>query len=133
MDVRNCRKCGRLFNYIGGQPYCAACLNELEEVFKQVKEYIRSNETAGLKEVSEEFGVNQAIILRWVREERLEFAEHSEVGIDCESCGTTIKSGKYCHSCKEKLANTLASAYGVHHNESEHENRKIDVKMRYLK
>ena len=36
MDVRNCKECGRLFNYIGGQRLCPACKDKLEEKFAQV-------------------------------------------------------------------------------------------------
>lgn len=37
MDVRNCKGCGRLFNYYGGVPLCKACKDKLEEKFQEVK------------------------------------------------------------------------------------------------
>ncbi|OYP28250.1 MerR family transcriptional regulator, partial [Lachnotalea glycerini] len=36
MDVRNCKKCRKLFNYIGGQPICPSCLADSEEEFRKV-------------------------------------------------------------------------------------------------
>lgn len=35
MDVRNCRQCGRLYNYIGGSMYnlCPDCIDKLEKKF----------------------------------------------------------------------------------------------------
>ena len=32
MDVRNCKGCGRLFNYYGGVPLCKACKDTGREV-----------------------------------------------------------------------------------------------------
>ena len=31
MDVRSCRNCGRLFNYLQGPPICPACRKKLED------------------------------------------------------------------------------------------------------
>ena len=31
MDVRNCKKCGKLFNYVSGPMICPLCKEELEE------------------------------------------------------------------------------------------------------
>ena len=54
MEVRNCKGCGRLFNYLQGQPLCPACVADLEEKFQQVKMFLRENPNATLKVVSEE-------------------------------------------------------------------------------
>lgn len=40
MNARNCRKCGKLFNYVSGPPICMACREALEEKFHEVKSYI---------------------------------------------------------------------------------------------
>ena len=38
MNVRNCRKCGTIFNYVMGPIVCPACREALEEKFKEVNE-----------------------------------------------------------------------------------------------
>ena len=38
MEVRNCKNCGRLFNYMGGKPICQLCKESLEDKFKEVQE-----------------------------------------------------------------------------------------------
>ena len=43
MNVRTCRKCGRLFNYITGYQICPACKEALEAKFQEVKEYVREH------------------------------------------------------------------------------------------
>lgn len=109
MNVRNCRKCGKLFNHISGMPICPACKEKLEEKFQEVKKYIRENRMADIKEVAEECEVEVGQIQQWIREERLEFTEDSAVKIPCENCGTMIRSGKYCEKCKREMTNNLSS------------------------
>ena len=50
MDVRNCRGCGRLFNYLQGPHLCPACMQKLEEKFSQVKDYLEDNPHATIPE-----------------------------------------------------------------------------------
>jgi flagellar operon protein (TIGR03826 family) len=109
MNVRNCRKCGKLFNYIAGMPICPACKEKLEQTFQEVKKYIREHRAADIKEISEACEVDPGQIQQWVREERLEFTSDSPVKIPCENCGTMIRSGKYCEKCKRDMANNLSS------------------------
>ncbi|NLY48490.1 MAG: flagellar protein [Clostridiales bacterium] len=111
MDVRNCKECGKLFNYISGPPLCPACKRKLEDIFEKVKEYIYDHPRVGIQEVSEEFNISVALIKQWIREERLAFAEDSMIGIDCELCGALIKTGRYCKACKVKLARKLQELY----------------------
>ena len=70
MDVRSCRNCGRLFNYIQGQPICAACKQKMEDKFIKVRDYIRVNESASMKQISEENDVTVKQIKQWVRDRK---------------------------------------------------------------
>ncbi len=110
MDVRTCRNCKRLFNYLSGQPICQACAEKLEEKFKVVKDYVRDHPHATLKEVAEENEVTVKQLKTWVREERLKFSDDSPVGIECMNCGAMIKCGKYCETCKGKMINDMNHA-----------------------
>ncbi len=111
MDVRNCRMCGKLFNYMGnGRQICSACANALEEKFFEVREYVRENKDAGIKEVAEANDVPVSQIKQWIREERLAFSENSQIGIECEKCGALIKTGRFCKACKGKIANGLSES-----------------------
>lgn len=111
MDVRNCRECGKLFNYIGGDPLCQACLKKMDDKFAQVKEYIYDHPKAGVQEVSEENDVTPAQIRKWIREERLAFSDDSPIGLTCEKCGAIIKTGRFCKKCKDRIVNNLGSLY----------------------
>jgi len=110
MDVKNCRGCGKLFNYIGGPIMCPACRDALEEKFQTVKKYIYEHQGANIASVAEECDVEAGQIRQWIREERLEFSEGS-MELGCEKCGAAITSGRFCAACKAGMVNSLNSAY----------------------
>lgn len=110
MNVKNCRSCGKIFNYIGGLPICPACKETAEAKYQEAREYIREHKGATVREVSEECDVEEAQIRQWVREERLVFDTESGIGLTCETCGRTIPSGRYCEKCKAELISGLKAA-----------------------
>lgn len=110
MEVRNCKGCGRLFNYMQGPPLCPNCVKELEQKFQQVKQYLRDNPKAPLNMVSEENDVSVKQIKQWVREERLSFTEESHITLECEGCGASVLSGRFCDKCKASLQHELSGA-----------------------
>ena len=110
MDVKNCKGCNRLFQYIGGPILCPSCREELENKFQEVKEYIYNNKGASIAQVSEETGVSPKQIKQWIREDRLVLSEATADGITCEHCGIPICSGRFCDKCKTKMANELGAA-----------------------
>ncbi len=131
MDVRNCVRCNKIFNYVGGVPICPNCRKNLEEKFKEVKLFIRKNSASGITEVAEKCDIDVKQIRQWIREERLSFSEDSAIGIDCEMCGKTIRTGRFCDTCKAALTNNLTSAY---HKEPEkvEDKKETSSKMRFL-
>ncbi|MGN0308160.1 MAG: flagellar protein [Lachnospiraceae bacterium] len=112
MNVKNCKRCKRLFNYVTGPMLCAACREEEEAKFQEVKKYVSENINTDIQTVSEVCDVSVKQIQQWVREERLVFSDDSPMGIGCERCGAMIKSGKYCAKCKADLTNVLNNAIG---------------------
>lgn len=107
MEVRNCRKCRRLFNYLGGINLCPVCKDELEKAFLDVRDYIRDNPGSNLPEIGEETGVDVQQIRDWIKEGRLELSKGSPISVTCEKCGAPILKGRYCDRCNQKLADNL--------------------------
>ena len=131
MDVRNCKSCKRLFNYLAGPPLCEKCKQELEEKFQLVKEYIWENKDASINRVAEDCDVSVKQLKQWVREERLLFSEKSGVFLECEMCGASIRTGRFCKSCKSKLEGDFKNAY-VATSISEPAKNKGKDRMRFL-
>ena len=107
MNIRNCSRCGKMFNYIGGQQICEPCKKALEEDFQNVKKYIEENPHADIKQIAEDNGVTTKQIQQWIREERLMFSKDSPIQLLCEKCGEPITTGRFCAKCKTSMANTL--------------------------
>lgn len=112
MNVRNCRKCGRVFNYVMGPMVCPRCREDLEAKFQEVKKYVQEHVGADITEVSTECDVEPQQIRQWIREERLQFADDSPIRLPCENCGAMIKSGRFCENCKREMTSEFNHAIG---------------------
>lgn len=134
MNVKNCRGCGRLFNYISGSFLCPVCREKMEEKFQQVREYIRENPGVGIQQVSEACDVETSQVNQWLREERLELTEGSPLMLTCMSCGNLIRCGKYCEKCKSNIANGFRSVMKGQQPTVEYpsERKSKDNRMRFL-
>jgi flagellar operon protein (TIGR03826 family) len=110
MDIRNCKRCKRLFNYTDNARFCPACVDAIEQEFQEAKEYIYKHPGVGIQAISEELDIEVAQIKQWIREERLVLSDASDSGITCESCGANITTGRFCEKCKSQLTNSLSGA-----------------------
>jgi uncharacterized protein len=126
MEVKVCKNCKKLFNYIYGPEICPNCskaiekekedpekkesssilrpmVKEEEEKYEQVKDYIIAHPKATIVQIAEANDVIPTKLLDWVREERLEFSDDSvHAWFTCEKCGAKIKSGRLCNICKPR-------------------------------
>ncbi|MCT4596756.1 MAG: flagellar protein [Vallitalea sp.] len=132
MDIRNCVKCGKIYNYINGIPMCPTCKSHLEDQFQVTKKYIRDNPSATIVQISEECEVPIKLIHQWIREERLIFSKDSQIGIECEICGSSIRTGRFCDVCKHDLHNNLDDALKKQTFVEELSKRREENKMWYL-
>ncbi|HOQ10643.1 MAG TPA: MerR family transcriptional regulator [Syntrophomonadaceae bacterium] len=102
-ELRNCSICGRLFAYQpGGRTVCSRCRDQEEEKYMVVRRYVRDHPGATVFEVAEATGVDEELILQFLREGRLQSRGFVEV-VQCQRCGTYIESGKYCAKCLQEL------------------------------
>ncbi|MGI6668047.1 MAG: MerR family transcriptional regulator [Acetivibrionales bacterium] len=132
-DIRNCRKCGKIYNYIGGPPICPTCRQEEEEDFQRVKKYLYENPGATMTQVSTELNVSIEKIRRFLREGRLEIAnDDGNLVLECENCGKSIKTGRFCDDCERMLTAGLKSAADQMKLELNKQLREKSLAMRYL-
>jgi len=98
MELKNCSKCGRVFAY-KGVDVCNRCSFSDEDHFKRVKDYLYEHPGATVSELSEATEVSERQILRYLRENRIEIREENNALLDCQRCGRSIRSGRFCDSC----------------------------------
>ncbi len=131
MNVRACKGCKKLFNYIMGQSYCPACRERLEEKFQEVKKYIQENPGVHIQDVASACDVDTSQIRQW----RLELTEGSPIMLSCDGCGAPIRSGKYCEKCKANVSNGFKDILKTNAPKAPDSFRKKEdggSKMRYL-
>lgn len=134
MNVRNCKKCGRLFVWTG-VPICPQCQKEEEEDFKKVKDYLYEYPGATLPQVSQATGVSPEKILRFLKEERLEIVGESNIVLECERCGKAIKTGRLCDECKKEVGSKFISYidyYDKKEEEKKENTKRKEMGYKYL-
>lgn len=110
MSIRNCKRCGKIYQYDGVHKICKNCRAQLEKDFEKVKEFLKENPDSSISVVSEETGVKKKTIIEFIKNNRL-IAEDLEIDakIKCQRCGTEIKHGKYCDRCISDMKNEVES------------------------
>jgi len=97
------QRCGRLFNYIGGRPICQDCKKQDEEEFKRVKEYLYEHPKASIIEVSNALDISVQKIKSYLRKVDLKLSNRRECSAECEKCGKSINTGRFCNECSREL------------------------------
>lgn len=110
MEVKTCKKCHRLFQYLTGVELCADCKSMLEDKFQEVKEYIAERERTSITQISRECEVPMQQLKEWLKEDRLELAESVNTDLFCEKCGEGIFEGNFCARCKMELLGKVGNA-----------------------
>jgi flagellar operon protein (TIGR03826 family) len=134
-EVRNCRKCGKIYTYMGGAPICPACKQSEEEDFKNIKDYLYRNPGSSITQISAELDISVEKIKRFLKDGRLEIAgEDGNMILECENCGKSIKSGRFCDDCERNLASGFKSVAGQMKSEMDSisEASRKAIGMRYL-
>jgi flagellar operon protein (TIGR03826 family) len=133
-DVRNCRRCGKIYSYIGGVPLCNECKRQDEEDFKRVKEYLYDHPKATIYEVSNELDISVQRIKNYLKQGRLEIiGDEGNLILECELCGKSIKTGRFCEECTNSLSRDIKSTVDeIKKPIYDNSGRKLHGGMRYL-
>ena len=101
----NCTICGKLYlkNFTD---HCLDCYKEIEEDFKLVEAFLRSEEHrfATLADLSEATEVPAKRITLFIREGRIYGEDFPNLGYPCAHCGEAIKRQLLCTSCYDTFS-----------------------------
>ncbi|SFL84530.1 TIGR03826 family flagellar region protein [Salibacterium qingdaonense] len=125
-SLENCPRCGDLF-VKSLRSVCNKCHKEVEDMFQKVYTFIRKrdNRQAKMEEVVESTGVPEEDITRFIKEGRIHLNQFPNLTYSCESCGSPIREGRICSSCKSGIESGLqAEEREKERLEKEEEERK---------
>ncbi|MDA8233875.1 MAG: hypothetical protein M0Z31_03530 [Clostridia bacterium] len=104
MTVKNCVKCGKLFMYVN-RSVCPECVEKEEQDYNKVRDYLREHPGAQVEEIGRETGVEENLIMRFLREGRLITTASPE--LECLSCGAPIPYGRLCEKCSKAVSHDI--------------------------
>lgn len=108
-ELANCPKCNGLFVQTQFRSICDACFKEEEKAYETVYKFLRKRENrkALLEEVVEGTGVSEELILKFIRNGRIQLSNFPNLGYPCKKCGKVIKEDQLCEGCKKNIQNQL--------------------------
>ncbi len=111
MEIKTCARCKKLFQYPGyGRRICPACVKNEEKQFEEVKEYIRENRNASIKQIHDDLNISPKLIEEFISSGRLVLGASSPITLTCQMCGKEISRGKVCDKCNQSIADANTSS-----------------------
>lgn len=104
VKLSNCANCGKVFAK-SVRDICHDCYKKEEEAFTIVYRFLskRKNREATLSEIVEATGVEEELIIKFIKQNRLRTSQFPKLAYPCEQCGVDIVEGKLCADCSEKI------------------------------
>jgi flagellar operon protein (TIGR03826 family) len=121
LNVANCPRCGRIM-VKGLHAFCPNCIKEIDQQYERCIQYLREHKGTTIIELSEAVDVSVKQITKFIREGRISIVHAPNMAYACEVCGTNIREGTMCESCRSKLVKDLS-------NSQQDEKRKQEQQM----
>lgn len=107
-ELANCFSCDAV--YVKNiRNICQKCYEEEEKAFETVYRFLlpRKNREATMIDIVEATGVEEKLIIKFIREKRLRTSEFPMLAYGCEKCGKNITTGNICTDCSQELLGEL--------------------------
>lgn len=103
-ELANCENCNRVFVKTM-RTICPRCFEEEEKAFEIVYHFLRQrkNRQATLMEIVEATGVEEKLIIKFIKQQRLRTSQFPNLSYPCEKCGAPIQSGRICEECSKSI------------------------------
>lgn len=110
VELKNCIKCGKIFATTIRE-ICPDCYRQEEKAFQLVYQFLRKrkNREATIPQIVHETGVEEALIIKFMKEKRLRISQHPHLNYPCEKCSNPISEGNYCLTCLKKFKQSWTS------------------------
>lgn len=131
-ELANCSSCGKVF-VKQLKDICRECYKEEEAAFQIVYDFLKQqkNREATLNEVVEATGVDETLITKFIKENRLRTSMFPKLSYPCDKCGKMITSGKICDSCSFELQNELTRLEAIEKVAERNKNTEKEIDIYY--
>jgi flagellar operon protein (TIGR03826 family) len=128
MELKNCESCGAVF-VDPVRTICRDCYYKEEEAYKKVYRFLseKKNREATLEEIVKATDVEEELIIKFMKQNRLRASEFPKLSYPCENCGVQIVEGRLCESCARELERDLAMHLEVQRLKEERKKREEPV------
>lgn len=109
MKLKNCESCGAVF-VDPVRDICRDCYYKEEEAYKKVYRFLseKKNREATIQEIVKATGVEEELIIKFMKQNRLRASEFPKLTYPCENCGVPIVEGRLCESCARSFESDLS-------------------------
>jgi len=103
-ELKNCAGCGQVFAKTI-RDICPACYRKEEAAFQCIYQFLRQrqNREATMQEIIEATCVEEALVIKFLKQNRLRDSEFPQLRYPCEQCSLPVSSGKYCQTCLNEI------------------------------
>ena len=110
--LRTCRKCKAFVHENSLHDYCPACYKKVEDVFDQIRQYLREYPGATSFEIEQRLGIPMHVVNNFVKDGRLIEIDNPFLNLECVRCGCLLLSAhhKYCPTCELQMLRELQHA-----------------------
>jgi flagellar operon protein (TIGR03826 family) len=128
-ELSNCPNCNDVFVKTQFREVCQNCWKEEEKQYETVYQFIRKreNRAATIQQVEEQTGVEEELILKFIRSGRLQITHFPNLGYPCDKCGRIIRTSKLCETCTVELRKELLT-----HDAEEERKKQLNRKSTYF-
>lgn len=103
---RSCQKCGHKVEAIAPGTYqCISCGFKHYDQYRTIRNFLEDGPKT-VTEIMKGTGFDRKTVENYIREEKLETPYGAEIMLACSMCGTAIRTGFLCDSCKKLKPNT---------------------------
>lgn len=107
-----CGLCNNELKYQGSGRYkCEFCGHEELDDFGKVKDFLETHGPTPSYQISVVTGVRKEVIDLFLKRGMVELPEESDYYLKCEKCGCSIRYGRYCPDCVQKLAGGIQALF----------------------
>ncbi len=108
-QIETCPSCGDIYVKNQFRDVCQNCWKEEEKAYDEVSKFMRrrENRAATMLQVVEAVGIEEELLLKFIRSGRLKVTQFPNLGYPCDKCGTIIRTGKLCEPCALEIKKDL--------------------------